>query len=86
MRNKSWLCLTVDGRPSEDNNRHLTSSLISCHVHEEPTSAPALSGTRLAQADLQKPLCQTEGRRIVSFRGGGCTQTPLQACRSSKRF
>lgn len=52
-----------------------TFTFFSCHVciHEEPTTAPALSRSRLAQTHLQKPVLQTQGGwRVICCRRLGC--------------
>lgn len=53
-------------------------------IHEEPATAPALSGYCLTKTHLQKPVCQTEGWRVVCWQGCRRAQTPQQVCRSRK--
>lgn len=54
------------------------------HIHEEPATAPSLSGSRLTQTHLQKPVCQTEGWRVIGWQRSRWTQMPQQVCRCRK--
>lgn len=65
----------------------LSSPLPSSHhvcLHEEPATAPTLSGSRLAKTHLQKPVCPTEGWGVIGWRGSGHLETPQQVCRRRK--